>query len=292
MKKNKIKNINKLALFTLPVLIPLTIFWVIPLFSSFFVSLTNWDYISDSFDFVGFKNYSRLFQEKEFYKALKNTFYFSLGTIFPTITFGLLIAIILKKKMKASGFYKALIFSPWITPTVAISIVWSWFFESNNGLINHILNIFNLPSLKWLHSPQWAMLAVIIVTVWKGIGWTMIFYLGALEKVPISLYEAAKVDGASEFKQFIKITLPLISPTTFFLIIINLINSIQAYDQIQILTQGGPSGSTRTLLYLYYQKAFENFDMGSATAVSIVILLITVSISSINYVVSKKWVYY
>ena len=120
----------------------------------------------------------------------------------------------------------------------------------------------------------------------------MIFYLGALERVPISLYEAARVDGAGEFKQFMKITLPLISPTTFFLVMVNLINSMQAYDQIQILTQGGPSGSTRTLLYLYYQRAFENFDMGSATAVSIIILIITATISSINYIVSKKWVYY
>lgn len=283
---------KKIALFILPVLVPLTIFWILPLISSLFVSFTDWDYISDSFNFVGLRNYMGLFHEKEFYKALLNTLYFALGTIIPTIVFGLITAILLKDKMKGNSLYKAMIFSPWITPTVAVSIVWSWFFESNNGLINQTLELLSIEPIKWLQSPQWAMIAVIIVTIWKGIGWSMIFYLGALERVPISLYEAARVDGAGEFKQFMKITLPLISPTTFFLVMVNLINSMQAYDQIQILTQGGPSGSTRTLLYLYYQRAFENFDMGSATAVSIIILIITATISSINYIVSKKWVYY
>lgn len=283
---------KKIALFILPVLVPLTIFWILPLISSLFVSFTDWDYISDSFNFVGLRNYMGLFHEKEFYKALLNTLYFALGTIIPTIVLGLITAILLKDKMKGNSLYKAMIFSPWITPTVAVSIVWSWFFESNNGLINQTLELLSIEPIKWLQSPQWAMIAVIIVTIWKGIGWTMIFYLGALERVPISLYEAARVDGAGEFKQFMKITLPLISPTTFFLVMVNLINSMQAYDQIQILTQGGPSGSTRTLLYLYYQRAFENFDMGSATAVSIIILIITATISSINYIVSKKWVYY
>ena len=136
------------------------------------------------------------------------------------------------------------------------------------------------------------MVSVIIVTVWKGFGWAMVFYLTALERVPKELYEAAAIDGANSWNKFISITLPLISPTTFFLSIITTINSIQAYDQIQVLTQGGPAGSTRTILYMYYQTAFENFNMGQATAMATVILLIIGVLAGMQFIASKKWVHY
>lgn len=136
------------------------------------------------------------------------------------------------------------------------------------------------------------MLSVIIVTVWKSLGYAMIFYLSALEKVPQEIYEASSLDGAKSWRRFIDMTLPCISPTTFFLMIITTVNSLQAYDQIQILTQGGPSGSTRTLLYLYYQLGFEEFKMGQATAVALVMVVITVVLSYIQFFTSKKWVHY
>ena len=131
-----------------------------------------------------------------------------------------------------------------------------------------------------------------IVTVWKGIGWTMIFYMEALRKVPQSLKEAAAIDGANGFQQFWKVTLPMISPTTFFLVIMSSISSLQAYDQIQVLTQGGPAGSTRTLLYYYYQEAFRNFETGKASAVAVVLVLITVVLSWAETEISKKTVFY
>lgn len=292
INKRKIKNLMRVLMFILPALIPLGVFWLFPMGEAIFMSFTDWDYMSSAYNIVGFENYRNIFSDSMFYDALKNTLVFTLGTLVPTIALGLLAAVILRKKITGSAIYKAIIFSPWVTPTVVISIVWSWIFEPQYGLANYILQLLNMPKSQWLQSSDTAMTAVILVTVWKGFGWAMIFYLTALEMVPKELYEAAAVDGAGSWQKFKKITLPLISPTTFFLTIITTINSIQAYDQIQVLTQGGPSGSTRTILYLYYQTAFENFNIGEATSIAVIILLIIGALAGIQFIASKKWVHY
>ncbi len=290
--KRKISKTSCVLVFILPAVIPLGVFWIWPMIKAIFMSFTDWDYMSSTYNMVGLNNYKALFSDSAFYSALKNTFIFTLGTLVPTIVGGLAIAMVLKKNVKGSALYKAIIFSPWITPTVAISIVWSWIFEPKYGFANYILQMFNIPKSQWLQSSNTAMIGVIIVTVWKGFGWAMVFYLTALEKVPKQLYEAAAIDGANNWNKFISITLPLISPTTFFLSIITTINSLQAYDQIQVLTQGGPAGSTRTILYMYYQTAFESFNMGQATAMATVILVIVGILTGIQFVASKKWVHY
>lgn len=290
--KKRNKDLVSILIFVLPAAIPLSIFWIGPMLKAIFISFTDWDYITSNYNIVGFENYKDLFENTMFYSALKNTFVFTIGTLIPTIAGGLAIALLLKNKIKGSALYKAIIFSPWITPTVAISIVWSWILEPRYGFANYILQVFNLPKSEWLQSSDTAMLGVIIVTVWKGLGWAMVFYLTALERVPNELYEAASVDGANRWHKFKSITLPLISPTTFFLTIITTINSLQAYDQIQVLTQGGPSGSTRTILYMYYQAAFENFNIGQATAIATVILGITGVLATIQFIASKRWVHY
>lgn len=248
--------------------------------------------MSPSYHFVFLDNFKALFRDQRFYDALWNTLVFTIGTLIPTIVLGLLLALLLQKSFKGSGIIKFILFSPWITPTVAVSIVWTWIYDPDSGIANAILNFFRLPGLQWIKSSQTAMLSVIIVTVWKSLGYAMIFYLSALEKVPKELYEASEMDGAKRWQRFRDVTIPNISPTTFFLMIITMINSLQAYDQIQILTQGGPSGSTRTLLYMYYQLGFEEFNMGQATAVAIVLILITALLSIIQFKGSEKWVHY
>lgn len=288
----KIKKISTILLFVLPAAIPLSIFWIFPMIKSIFISFTDWDYMSSAYDMVGFYNYIELASDEMFYAALKNTVVFMMGTVIPTLIIGLTLAIILKKSIKGSAFYKAIIFSPWITPTVAVSIVWCWIFEPETGLANYILQLLSLPKSQWLQSSSTAMLGVIIVTVWKQVGWAMIFYLTALEKVPESLYEACEVDGASKWNKLKSITLPLISPTTFFLSIILMVDSLKAYDQIKVLTQGGPSGSTRTILYMYYQAAFENFNTGQATAIATILLLIVAILAILQFGAAKKWVHY
>lgn len=290
--KRKLKNAIRVLIFILPALIPLGVFWLFPMCEAIFMSFTDWDYMSSTYNIVGLDNYRSIFSDSMFYSALKNTFVFTVGTLVPTIAGGLFTAVLLKKKLAGSAIYKAVIFSPWVTPTVVISIVWSWIFEPQYGLANYILQLFNLPKSQWLQSSDTAMYAVILVTIWKGFGWAMIFYLTALERVPKELYEAAAVDGAGKWQKFKSITLPLISPTTFFLTIITTIDSIKAYDQIRVLTQGGPSGSTRTILYLYYQTAFENFNIGEATSIAVILLVIVGCLSGIQFIASKKWVHY
>lgn len=292
MKKDKFKKLGNVLLFVLPAFIPLCVFWLYPICRAVWISFTNWDFMSPSYNLVGLTNYLAVFNDSRFYEALTNTIVFTAGTLIPTIVLGLLLALALSKKFHGSEALKFIIFSPWITPTVAISIVWTWIFQPDGGLANQILNFFQLPGLKWISSSDTAMLSVILVTVWKSLGYAMIFYLSALEKVPKDLYEASSIDGAHGLRQFFDITLPSISPTTFFLTIITMINSLQAYDQIQILTQGGPSGSTRTLLYMYYQLGFEEFSMGKASAVAAIMMIITVALSIFQFRYSKKWVNY
>lgn len=285
-------NRLKVLLFTAPLLVPLFTFWLVPFSYSIYISFTDWDYISPNYDFVGLENYQYMVEDFEFLQAAMNTFWFSLGVVVPTILLGLLFAMLLHKNFKGSQFYRAVIFSPWITPTVAVSIVWSWVFETKSGLANHLLQSMGFNAIPWLESGNTALAAVIIVTVWQAIGWTMLFYISALNKIPESLYEASLIDGCSSLTRFLKITLPLISPTTFFLVVVNIITAMQAFDQFQILTQGGPGGETRTLLYLFYQQAFERYEMGPAAATSLVIFLITGLLALLNTYMGKRWVYY
>lgn len=279
-------------LFILPAFIPLLIFWIVPVLWSGGLSFTNWDMMSPDIEFVGIRNYTSLLKDPNFGKVLWNTLLFAVGSTIPTIIIGLLVALAMNGARRGTDIYRTVIFAPYITPMVAVSVVWSWIFEPRVGILNFLMELLGLPALEWTQSSDTAMLSVLIVTVWKSIGWTMIFYMEAIRKVPQSLLEAAAIDGANGFWRFWKITLPMISPTSFFLIIMSTISSLQAYDQIQVLTQGGPAGATRTLLYYYYQEAFRNFNTGKASAVAIVLVIITVILSLIETEVSKKTVFY
>jgi multiple sugar transport system permease protein len=292
MNMKRLKHLSTTLAFVLPVFAPLMLFWILPTFSAAYISLTDWDYMTPEYSLTGASNYTRLITGSPFIQALKNTLVFCFFSAVLTVGGGLALASLLRKAFLGNGFFKALFFSPWITPTVAVSLVWMWIFDPQSGAANAVLRFLNLPALQWIGSSQTAMLAVIIVTVWKSVGYAMIFYINALDRVPKTLYEAASLDRASAWKKFTKITLPCISPTTFFLCVISGINGIQAYDQIQILTQGGPSGSTRTLLYLYYQLGFEQFDMGQASALAVILLLITVALSCAQNLIAKRFVHY
>jgi multiple sugar transport system permease protein len=279
-------------LFVLPALIPLLVFWVFPVFYSLFISFTNWDLMSKNFKFVLIRNYTSLFRDPKFFRVLANTLVFAAGTTASTITAGFLAALLFSGRRTGAGIFQTLVFSPYITPMVAASIVWSWIFEPRAGVLNFVFSLFHLPPLKWTQSMDTAMLSVIIVTVWKQLGWAMIFYVEAIHRVPGSLLEASVIDGAGFFKRLVHVIIPMVSPTTYFLLIISTIISLQAYDQILVLTGGGPAGATRTLLYYYYQEAFNNFSAGKASAVAVIIVLITVMLSVSETMLSKRAVYY
>ncbi len=277
----------------LPLLVPLFLFWLIPFGWSIYISFTDWDYITPTFNYVGLDNYQDLLSRDDFWQALGNTGLFALGVVIPTVALGLLFALLLHKQFRGSHLYRALIFSPWITPTIAVSIVWSWVFDTKNGLLNQLLAGVGMSQpIPWLEQGHTAMVAVMVVTIWQALGWTMLFYISALNRIPAALYEASAIDGCSAWTRLWKITLPLISPTTFFLVIVNLITAIESFDQFQILTQGGPGGTTRTLLYLFYQEAFEQYQMGPAAAMSLVIFVLTAGLTLLNTLLGKRWVYY
>ena len=279
-------------LFAAPAIIPMLVFWIYPIFRSLAISVTDWDYISPTWNYVGLENYVNIFDSSNFIKALRVTVLFAVYTVIPSMAIGLALAVVFQRKFVGRSVFRAFLFSPWVTPTVAVSIVWVWLFNVDNGLLNHLLTGIGLAPCKWLSSRDTALMSVSLVTVWKSFGYAMIFYSSALEKVPQQLYEAASIDGANGWQRFCHVTFPGISPTTFFLSVMMMITSLQAYDQIQILTQGGPAGSTRTLLYLYYQYAFEKYNMGEATAVAAVLMLLTILLSILQFWGSKKWVNY
>lgn len=283
---------SEAILFTLPALIPLLIFWLGPLGYIVYLSFTDWDFMSPDKLFVGLDNYTYLLTNSEFYRSLKVTLLFGLGSVIPTTVGGLALAMLMNSKMKSSGIFRTLLFSPWVTPTVAVSIAWSWIFEPQVGLANLMLGWVGVSPIGWLRDMDWALVAVLIVTLWKSIGWAMVFYLVALRNLPSDLLEAASIDGAGAWDKFRSITLPLISPTTFFLSIILTIQSLQAYDQINVMTQGGPAGSTRTLLYMYYQSAFESFNVGEASSIAVVIILICVLLSGVSFLLGRRLVHY
>ncbi|MGG6310010.1 carbohydrate ABC transporter permease [Paenibacillus macerans] len=292
MKRSLWAEDLRALLFTLPAMVPLALFWFYPLGYIIYLSFMEWDFMSPDKVFVGLQNYGDLLANPAFYQSLRVSLLFCLGSVLPVVVIGLGLALLLNRNMKVGSLYRMLMFSPWVTPTVAVSIVWSWIFEPEVGLANSLLQWVGLSGIRWLEDPNWALVGILLVTVWKSAGWGMIFYLVALRNVPADLLEAAELDGAGRWRKFRSVTLPLISPTTFFLVVVQVIQALQAYDQINVLTQGGPAGSTRTLLYLYYQSAFDSFQIGEASSVAITLVIGCVALSLLSFWVGRRTVHY
>ncbi len=290
MKKfvEKLLN-NKTAvawIFIMPALIGTFIFIIIPVVCSFSLSFTKWDLLNP-IEFVGLKNYSELFHQNIFWKILLNTVVFALSTSILGVIIPLILASILNTKIRGAEFYKSAYFMPFITPMVVIGIIWSWIFDPNIGLLNQVLNI----HINWLYDSCYAMPALIIVSVWKLIGYNMIIFLSSLSTISQSLFEAAKIDGANSFQIFKNVTIPLMSPTIFFVVIITAISSFQIFDLIYLMTQGGPFDSTNVLVYAIYKEAFEYFNVGRASAIAYVLFVIILVLTLIQWNLRKKLVY-
>lgn len=273
-------NFLKITVYILPALLPLYLFWFLPIFVTLSISFTDWDYMSpwNSIHFLGFRNYTAVLCDERFYQCLVHTMIFSIGTVGCMIFTGFLLAQLVYEKKKDHPIMKFLLFSPWVTPMVTISIVWVYLLDQEQGLINQVLHFLNIRPLPWLTSSKLALISVMIVTIWKSAGYAMVIILGGLQRIPETHFEAAAMDGANALQRILYISIPEIRSTLWFLVFTGMVSSIRAYDQIQILTQGGPSGSTRTLIYYFYQLGFEEFDTGKASATSMIILMLTVGI--------------
>lgn len=273
-------------IFILPALLGTIIFIILPVICSFGLSFTKWDLLN-SMTFVGFENYKQIFSEGLFYKILLNTIVFAFSTSVFGVIIPLLLASVLNSKIRGSEFFKTAYFLPFITPMVVIGIVWGWIFDPNIGFLNQVLHI----HINWLYDSKYAMPALIIVSVWKLIGYNMIIFLSSFSSISQNLFEAAKIDGANAFQTFTKVTVPLLSPAIFFVVIITAISSFQVFDLIYLMTQGGPFDSTNVLVYAIYKNAFEYFNVGKASALAYVLFMIILVLTLVQWRLRKKMVY-
>ncbi len=272
--------------FILPALVGTLIFIIIPVICSFGLSFAKWDLLNP-IQFVGLANYREIFSEALFYKILLNTIVFALATSVLGVIIPLVLACILNSKIRGAEFYKTAYFLPFITPMIVIGVVWEWIFDPNIGLLNHVLHL----HINWLYDTHFAMPALIIVSVWKLIGYNMVIFLSSLAGISQSMFEAAKIDGANELQTFKNVTVPLLSPTIFFVVIITAISSFQVFDLIYLMTQGGPLNSTNVLVYAIYQNAFEYFNVGKASAIAYVLFVIILVLTLVQWNLRKKLVY-
>jgi ABC-type sugar transport system permease subunit len=262
-------------------------FIFIPLIIGLYYSFTNYNFYSEP-QFVGLKNYSRLLQDELFRKAVYNTFIYALGTIIPQLILGVILAVILNGGIVGKVFARASIYIPNVTSMVAVSMMWLWIYDPSLGILNRMLTTMGLDPVQWLYDPNTAMLAVILMSIWKSIGYTMIVYLAGLQSIPTSLYEAARVDGASPIRQFWSITIPMLKPTTFFILVMSCINSFMVFEQVNIMTNGGPMNATTTVVHQIYLRGFQDFQMGYASAMAMVLFAITFIITIANFRYGNK----
>lgn len=285
------KRILVISIFLLPSMLGFIIFTGFPIISSFFISFTEWDLISSP-KFIGLDNYIDLLSDQAFWDALKHSLIFIAGYLPTVMVISLGVALMINQKIKFKSFYRSAYFAPVVTSWVAVSLIWKWLLNPTYGLVNYFLSWFGIQGPAWLQDPNWAMVGIIITSVWKDIGFVMILFLAGLQGISETYYEAADIDGASSFKKFRHITLPLLAPTTFFVFVISLINSFQVFDQVMIMTEGGPAGSTTVMVQLIYNHAFRYFEMGYAAALSWVLFIIIFIITAIQLKLQKRWADY
>lgn len=282
-------------LFLLPSLIIFAAFVFFPLFFSFHASLTRWN-LPFKPEFIGLDNFRYLFVDEiggpEFLRSIRNSFYYALGVPL-NMAVSLLVALLLNQRLRGVSLFRTAYFLPTITSTAAVSVTWLWIYHpADYGLLNSILMRLGLPLLRWLRDPHLAMPALIMMGIWHGMGYNIIIFLAGLQGIPAHLYEAAEIDGADSWARLWRITWPLLGPTTFFILVIGVINSIKAFIQMHVMTQGGPLGTTTTITYHLYQQAFENFAMGRASAVACVLFVILFVLTLIQFKVVGMRIHY
>jgi multiple sugar transport system permease protein len=279
-------------LFVLPVMAGFFLFMIYPMISGITLSLYKWPGIGPK-KWVGVGNYFKMFHDVHFLRAVWNTTYYTLGILILGVPLALFWAILLNQKfLRGRNFFRLIYFLPTVTMMAAVSMVWKWLLSPNYGLVNYFLGLVGLPKVNWLLDPKWAMPGLILMSIWKGTGFNMVIFLAGLQGIPKTYYEAAEIDGATAWHKFRYITLPLLSPTTFFVVITTMINSFQIFQQAYILTEGGPREATTTIVFYIYKNAFEWFKMGYSCAQSVFLLLILILATLIQWRIQRRWVHY
>jgi multiple sugar transport system permease protein len=276
--------------FLLPNIVGFLAFTFLPLGAAILLSFAEWD-TANPVVFVGLKNFMRLFKDETFRISFWNTIYYTLATVPLTMVCSLGIAMILNQRVKGLRFFRAAFFFPYVVSLVAVAVVWNMLLHPTMGPVNGIFKFvgFEKPP-GWTASTEWAMPAVILASVWRQTGFFMVIYLAGLQGIPKSLYEAAMVDGADAWSRFTKVTLPMLTPVTFFVSIMLVINGFKIFDLIIVMTEGGPGRATNVLVYHIYYTAFMSFRFGYASAISVVLLVIVLAVTVAQFRLERKWV--
>jgi multiple sugar transport system permease protein len=279
-------------LYLAPVLIGIVLLTGGAILASFGISMTSWDLVGSP-RWIGAQNYLEMWGSSMFRTVVANTFYYVLLAVPLSVAGSLMLALLVHNRIRGITFFRTVYFFPVVTSMVAVAVVWSWLYNPEFGLLNYLLRLlFGIEGPRWLLSSDWAMPAIALMSVWKGLGYNMLIFLAGLQAIPVTLHEAALIDGAGPWRRFFRITFPMLSPTTFFVIVITLIGSFQIFEQTYMLTQGGPANSTLTLSYHVYQNAFQFFRMGYATAMAYLLFAVTFVATLVQFRLQKRWVYY
>ena len=274
-------------LLLLPALAVLLIFFFIPFVQTIFLGFQDYSASIYNPQWVGLENYVKLFHSSLFYQVLLNTFLYLIIAVPVLVIFPLFLAILINQKLRGITLYKLLIYFPVIVSIVVAAIAFKWLY-AQQGILNYFMDIFNIPAVGWLTDPNVALYSVIIVTIWKGIGYYMMIYLAALMSVPQELYEACDVDGAGFFSKHLTVTIPHIMPVIALVTTISSISAMKVFAEIYVMTKGGPLNSSKTIVYYIYERAFENLDLGYASALAVVLLAVVMLLSLINILCFEK----
>lgn len=285
------KKLGWVLFFLLPSAIPLVAFTLVPMVSSLWVSLHKWNLISPM-KWVGLGNYSNLLTDPATGRVFLHTLVYVAGYLPLVYAGGLGLALVLNQRLKGRAFLRATYFLPVVTSWVVVALVWKWLLNPANGLVNKVLEAIGLPGPGWWTDPQWALPAVILSSAWKDLGFVMVILLAGLQSIPSDVYEAALVDGANGWQRFWRITLPLLSPSTFFVVVISLINGFQVFDQVYVMTAGGPSGSSQVVVGQIYDLTFRYGRAGEASALSWILFAVILLITVVQIRGQRKWVHY
>jgi len=281
-------------LYLLPALVILGAFTFYPLFSSFFLSLHEGPITNPNKVYKGLALYQKLWHDRKFWQALRNTVYYAGVSVPATMILALFVAVLLNTKIRLRGFFRTAFFLPYITPTVAAAIVWQWIFDRDYGLFNSFLNVFGIASQDWINSPALAMPMVILFSIWKYLGFQVVIFLAGLQNISQEYTDAALIDGANAWQRFWRVTLPLLSPVAFFVLIISMIGAFKVFDEIFVIFHGGagPLNSAMTVMIFFYQTAFVRFKMGYASAIAYALFALILVFTVVQMWLAKRRVHY
>jgi len=279
-------------LFISPIVLGILIFQFYPTLFSFYISFNQWNLLSPP-KWIGLNNYVELFTIDRFFKnTMINTATYALATVFAGLALGLIFAVLLNQDIRGKYLYRAIYFVPVIAPTVAVALLWQVLYDPNFGVFNGLLRMVGIHGPNWLGNTTWAMRSIIFEAIWAGLGFTILIFLAGLQGISQEYYEAAEIDGANALQKFFFITMPLLSPTTFFLLVTGVIGSFQVFDIPFVMTGGGPANSTQMVVMYLYNNAFVIQKMGLAAAVAFIVFVVIIILTFLNFRISKRWVFY